>query len=169
MESKMQNAKLRIKIGHVEVEFEGSEEFITSGLPSLLEKIATTDIPNSGQFLDSSTQGSVALPAPGQGATSQSAKLSTTDFAAQLGVKSGTELVMAAAAYLHHTQGMEDFSRSQLLSEMKSSRAFYKASYGSNLSKSLDTLVKSGRLQNPRADTFALPYREIEVTQPRLS
>jgi hypothetical protein len=46
---------------------------------------------------------------------------------------------------------------------MKSAKGFYKQTYNNNLSKSLDGLMKSGRLSSPSAETYALPHTEEET------
>jgi hypothetical protein len=163
----MEPAKLRLKIGQLELEYEGSETFIENGLMHIIERLTTLDVPNMPPPPHEAGE-QATLPPPAAQLAPPKSSLSTTDFAAQMGAKSGTDLVMAAASYLHHTKGVEEFRRPDILQEMKSAKAFFRASYGSNLTKSLDTLVKSGRLQNPRSDTYTLPYREIENTRPRL-
>jgi len=160
----MTTIKLNIKLGALELNYEGPQDFAGDGIEPLIQYLAEVNIPQlvaqTPNLPPASTGQLDARIEP-----SQALKLSTTDFAVKMGAKSGTDLVMAAAAYLHHTQGAEEFRRSDLLSEMKASKAFYRASYGGNLTKSLDLLTKSGRLQNPKADTYALPYSEIERTK----
>lgn len=153
----MTNAKIHIKLGPLEVNCEASEEFISVHLFNIMEAISQLEVQDVG--------GPAALGEQSGNIDTEHAnrtKLSTTDFAVKMGVKSGSDLVMAAAAHLHHTLGQEEFRRGDILSHMKSAKAFYRTSYGSNLSKSLDMLVKSGRLGNPRPDHYALPYSEIE-------
>lgn len=159
----METAKLRIKLGQMELEYEGSQNYIETGILELIEQLSAVEI----QDIEVKEQPSAPedLAGSAAGMPPNTAKLSTTDFAVKLGVKSGTELVMAAAAYLHHTRSLEEFRRADILSEMKGAKAFFRQSYGSNLSKSLETLTKSGKLQNPKADTYALPYSEIERTK----
>lgn len=159
----MDQIKLNMKFGPVEFQYEGSEAFAKDELLDIIEQIASQDLQDIAQATTSTSPESPTTGAPQ--AQSTRAKLSTTDFAVKMNAKSGTDLVMAASAYLHHTSGLEDFRRSDILNAMKGAKAFYRASYGSNLSKSLDSLTKSGRLQNPGSDTFALPYSEIEATQ----
>ena len=160
----MADVKLSLKFGALEVECQGSEDFVGTHLIELIERVSRVELPDV--VVLEAPSGEEAAPAVAAGGPSEVvSRLSTTDFAVKIGAKSGSDLVMAAAAYLHHTRGMEEFRRSDLLNEMKAAKAFYRASYGSNLSKSLDMLTKTGRLQNPRADTYALPYSEIENTK----
>lgn len=154
----MTDIKMNLQLGALRLEYEGTSEFAERELLELVSRFAAIEVPHIVQVESSNpskSEPSVAIEVPAR------AKLSTTDFAVKAGAKSGTDLVMAAAAYLHHTRGMEEFRRSDILMEMKTAKAFFKASFGSNLSKSLDILIKSGRLQNPKADTFTLPYSEL--------
>jgi hypothetical protein len=160
----MDSMKLSIKLGPLEVAYEGSETFVASHLMDIIERLSSTELRNVVQL-----EGPPHSYSSGESENDQlssrsesRSRLSTTDFAVKLGVKSGTDLVMAVAAYLHLTKGIEDLKRTEILSEMRAARSFYKPSYSSNLSKSLETLTKSGRLQNPRNETYALPYQEIE-------
>jgi hypothetical protein len=163
----MESIKLSIKLGALEVTCESSQAFVEAHLMDLIERLSAIEVRNL--VPDHTMLASVGDPEFSVGIDQpridSRSRLSTTDFAVKMGVKSGTDLAMAAAAYLHHTKGMEDLRRSDILNEMKAAKAFYRASYGSNLSKSLDTLTKSGKLQNPRAETYALPYAEIENTK----
>ncbi|SEV96157.1 hypothetical protein SAMN04488515_0418 [Cognatiyoonia koreensis] len=161
----MENSvKISLKIGDLDVSCEASEEFVSKQLSILINDIIDLEIPN---LVPASAAGSSSAQVDGLPASSPPvpSKLSTTDFAVKMGVKSGSDLVMAAAAYLHHTAGSEEFRRQDILNQMKSAKAFYKTSYGSNLSKSLEMLIKSGRLANPSSETFALPYSEITYMQ----
>lgn len=157
----MHEIKLTIRLGALEISYEGAEQFARQDLVDIMEQLVALKIPDMAPpSPDLATKGGPVDPHPV--ALAANSRLSTTDFAARLSVKSGTDLVMAAAAHLHLTRGMEDFRRADILNEMKAAKAFYRQSYGGNLTKSLDTLVKSGRLQNPGSETYALPYNEAE-------
>jgi len=144
----MSNGKMRIKMGSIEVEYEGSEEFIKQELPDLLTAVsklyqsAPSDLPNKSTqlFAGNSTPGSA---------------MSVTTIAAKLGVKSGPELLVAAAARLTRG-GAIALTRQALLDEMKLATGFYKASYRSNMSNQLLSLVKEGKLQETATDTYTL-------------
>lgn len=162
----MDTAKLSIKLGALELIYEGNQDFIEDGLIDMIERLSSLEIPDVAPSPAAlHTVSSEAGRTTQTSAQGPSSRLSTSDFAVKMGVKTGTDLAMAAAAYLHHTRGSEEFRRTDLLTAMKSAKAFYKASYGSNLSKSLETLTKGGRLQNPGTETYALPYAEIEASK----
>ncbi|UPH72134.1 hypothetical protein LGT41_0004735 [Abyssibius alkaniclasticus] len=162
----MENLRLSLKLGALEVEYEGPSSFAEERLMGIISELSELNIPDVAQAGPPTS--AMSGPTQTPQISDSRPKLSTSDFAVKMGAKSGSDLTMAAAASLHHTRGLEDFRRSDILNEMKGAKAFFKASYGSNLSKSLEMLVKTGRLQNPRADTYALPYAEIENTRRHL-
>jgi len=160
-ESTMDMIKLNFKLGALEVEYEGPEGFAGVSLLPLMQGVTELDIPHIA--VHAPANGSVGAQVSGESPSANGgSKLSTTDFAVRMGSKSGSDLALAAAAYLHLTMGMDEFRRHDILGAMKGAKQFYKASYGGNLTKSLDMLTKTGRLQNPGSDTYALPYYESE-------
>lgn len=160
----MGDVSLSVKLGTLEVEYSGPSSLAEEWLPNFIMKLSKVDLPDIAPHF-------AALPFHHRDASlpptvgGSPIELSTADFAAKLGVKNGTGLLMAAAACLHHTRGMEEFRRSDLLQEIRGARAFYRPSYSSNLSKYLETMIKNGRLQRLGSDAYTLPYSEIEVTR----
>ena len=146
----MTMTKLDIELSGLKVNYEGPSDFLNEGLVALCEKLSALDLPEV-------TANTISAPVKVSGVVP---KLSTTDIAVKLSSKSGSDLVMAAAAFLRFVKGQEDFKRSDILAEMKSAKSFYKQTYSNNLSKSLEGLVKGGRLSNPGTDKYALPHSE---------
>lgn len=142
-------SKIRIKMGPIEIEFEGSEDFLKSELPTLIANVSalyqSADIPE-----DDATSGTA--PPSSQGSDLQ---LSTNSIAAKLHCKSGPELAVAAAAHLTLVAGKQVFTRKELLDEMKTASGYYKSSYMSNLTKTLNQLVKS-KFNEPSNGKYAL-------------
>lgn len=162
MQHEDQRAELDFSLKGLNVKCSASERFLSEDLTKLLEDILSLNLPDIPQDVVVAGYEYSTGKASGESQKPEGSKLSTTDFAARLGSRSGSDLVMAAAAHLHLTRGMEEFRRAEILTEMKGARAFYRASYGGNLSKSLDMLTKSGRLLNPGSDTYTLAYQEVE-------
>lgn len=144
-------SKIRIKLGPIEVEYEGTESFLKEELPQLLEAVANlykqSGIPEIKQD-GSGSSGTGTGPALLQSTTGA--------IAAKLGCKTGPELALAAAARLTFATGKEKFSRKELLSEMQTASAYYKSSHGSNLSTTLTALIKDGVFLEPAKDTYSL-------------
>lgn len=145
-------SKIRIKLGEIEIEYEGDESFLTKELPQLLAvvselhvKSGATDSSGSGSKSGSNGAGDADVP-----------ELTTGSIAAKLSAKSGTDLILAASAHLTFVAKKQKFSRQDITKEMKSASAYFKKSYVNNLTTGLNTLVKSGKLLEPSSGAFAL-------------
>src|SRR5262245_42346929 len=108
--------KARIKTATLEVEYEGAVEFFKN---EFLEIIGTLkDQASTGQPSHSSK--ALATRVTDSGASASSGSSGTTrSLAARLGVKTGPELLMAAAARLHLVEDRVSFKRQDLLEEIK--------------------------------------------------
>jgi hypothetical protein len=148
------SSKLRIRIGEVEIDYEGTEEFLKQELPQLL-KTAMELHKASGAALASNTgKGSASGTTAGAGAVPS---LTTGSIAAKLAAKSGSDLLIAAAAHLAFVKKTEPFTRQQLLSEMQSATSYYKSNYSPNLSSYIKTaLQKDGALSESAKNSYAL-------------
>lgn len=151
----MENVSLKIELGPLSVDYSGPVNFLEDGLAKFCKEILELDVPAGAPFED----GDNAKPAVD---VTSNRLLSTSDIAAKLGSKSGSDLVMCAAASLTFSQNRETFKRAELLAEMKLAKAFYKQTYSNNLSKSLDTLIRSNRLSSSGHETYVLPHQERE-------
>jgi len=85
---------------------------------------------------------------------------STNTIAGHLPTKTGSDLVIAACAYLTFSKGLDVCSRQDILTEMKEATTYYKDSYSANLSKSLDSLVKAKRLNLRSRNNYVLSPME---------
>ena len=146
------SSKLRIRIGNVEIEYEGTEEFLKQELPGLLKTAMELhkEAPNQlgGGDSDSGAGGG-----KGKGGVPT---LTTGTIAARLKAKSGPTLLMAAAAHLTFVADKVTFSRQDLLSAMKSANSYYKKSYSNNLTKYLGGAVTEGKLRESATNAYAL-------------
>jgi hypothetical protein len=154
-------SKIRIKVGQVEVEFEGSEAFLKKELLDIVTKLSEIHSTNG----DSNSTGITKEDGRRSGAVS----LSTASIAAKSGCSGGQDLVVAAAAQLTFSQHADTFTRQQLLGQMKSARAYYKKSYSNNLTKYLDALVKSGKFNEPSTGTYSLSADASEDMEARIA
>lgn len=160
-------AKIRLKMGQLEVEYEGKPSFLQDGLFNLLEKMI-------GFY----TEHKAAIPAeppPAQtndaGSTGSTGELdhSTNTIATILGAKTGSDLVVAASARLTLVQGKDRFSRKELRTEMQTAASFHKATYNNNLSKYLDGLIKADRLRLVGKDSYAISANEKKTLEAKLA
>lgn len=164
-------SKIKIKMGPIEIEYEGSEDFLKEELPALLSAVSglyrESGVSEIQLFQEKPSQVDADIPAPGNGETNF--KGTTGSLAATLGVKSGPDLIMAAAGRLTLALGQETFSRSQISSEIRSASAYYKKTYSNNLTKYLNQLVKAQKLMETAKDTYALSAAEKSKMESRIA
>lgn len=114
------STKLKIKMGHIEFEYEGEAIYDNEAVKDLfshIESLAGAAPPGTFD----------ALPpfhdpenAEGSGdALDDIANLSVQTVAARLSAKSARDVALAAAAHLQICQGRKSFSRKDLLSDMQ--------------------------------------------------
>ena len=143
-------AKIRIKVGGVEVECEASESFLKSELPDLLNAVSSL-YENSGKPLEDS-----GSPGEADAGGSKTVHGAVTTFASKLNVKSGSELIVAACARLTFALNKGTFTRDEIADEMKAATGYFKKSYIGNMTKYLVTLIKSDELVQPSDNKYAL-------------
>lgn len=161
------SSKLRIKIGEVEIDYEGTEEFLKQELPQLLKTAMELH----------KAAGIVTKPAAmgNKGGTSTTDKsggtlaLTTSSIAAKLSVASGPELIIAAAAQLTFVAKKETFSRQELLAEMQSASGYYKKTYSNNLSKYLNGTVANQELTETAKNVYALHAKKKAELEAKLA
>lgn len=144
-------SKVRIKAGAIEVEFEGSEEYMKEELPGLVELLYSLGPVD----LDENEEESQELPASSD-TSKQKLQMTTNTIASKLSVKTGNELVIAACAHLCFVKGADTFTRNNILAEMKLASNYFKATMRKNLSSSLKTLINQSKLLETATDTYAL-------------
>jgi hypothetical protein len=138
-------AKVRIKAGPVEFEYEGETELGLADIKDLFTHIETLfKVP----VLAEAPQAHAPAAAPANAgtaaaATSTGQKLHINSVATKLKVKTGPDLAVAAAAALMIYEKKETFSRANLLEMMKKATMHYKDNMNGNLTKILGTLVGS--------------------------
>jgi len=148
------SSKLRIRIGEVEIDYEGTEEFLKQELPQLLK--TAMELHQAAGTVSGDGQPKKKDAAAGKGGGGVPS-LTTGSIAAKLGSKSGSDLLLAAAAHLTLVSKKDTFSRQQLLTEMQSATSYYKTSYSANLSRYFKTaLLKDGFLSEISSNSFAL-------------
>lgn len=120
-------SKLHIRVGKVEIRFEGSEEFIKDELVALVSAVAELTVDQEFDGGDDSHEDAGA-DRNGRGGESGGIVGTTNTIAAKVGGKTGPELAMAAAAHITFVRKQDRFSRSELLREMQSASSYYKKS-----------------------------------------
>lgn len=156
-------AKIRLKIGQLEVEYEGKPSFLQDGLFNLLEKMVGFYTEHKAAIPADPT------PAKTTGAGPGDLDYSTNTIATHLGSKSGPDLAIAAAAHLGLVKKKDTFTRKEINNEMKSATTYYKASMSTNLSKSLHTLVRGKHFNQTAKGVYALSGPERKALETKLA
>lgn len=160
-------AKIRLKIGQLEVEYEGRASFLQDEIFSLMKRLIG--------FYSEHKASIPATPLPAQTNDASSREPlgnldhSTNTIAAHLDVKKGSDLVIAAAAHLGLVKKKDTFKRHEINNEIKGATSYYKASMSTNLSKLLNTLVKGKRLNQTTKGVFALSASEKKALETKLA
>ena len=152
----MASAKIRIKVGEVEIDYEGDSAFLENDLLKMLneiQKVVPATTVNSGQV-----GGGVGKPLVGIHS------LTTKSIATKLGAKSGGDLAEAAVAHLGLINGLVTFKRSDINDAMKSASGIYKTNMTSNLSAIIQTLLNQDTIVETGTHTYALtPGAEVKL------
>lgn len=157
----MMTAKIKIRMGQIEIEYEGPEAFLRDELKELLSGVV--ELHREHDTGEPEPVSSISPSRSDSSAGGSSTYVGTTNtFAAKLGVRSGTDLIIAAMAQKTLVGGVETVPRSEILREMQSASSYYKKSYRGNLTGYLKTLVTSDRLREVSKDTYSLSAAELE-------
>ena len=161
------SSRVRIKMGQVEVEYEGDAQFLKDELPALLDSVSK--LYREARSLNGDDD---ALDVPGPetpGAPKLHGVGTTNNIAAKIGAGSGSDLVLAAAARLTLGAGKPTFSRQALLEEMKTATSYFNKNYANNLSKYLTALVKAAKLMETAKDTYALSATALAEIEAKIA
>jgi hypothetical protein len=146
------DTRIRLKMGDIEVEYEGSEEFLKTELINFVSEVANLH-QKTGLQTDSTMTSGTATDVPLAPPTFMG---TTSTIADKLGSRSGSGLLIASAAHLTLVKGSQSFSRQELLEEMKTAKGYYKKTFSNNLSRYLQTVVKNGDLIETGKDAYSL-------------
>ncbi len=161
------NSKLRIKIGAVELEYEGATDFSIESIKDLFSHLEVLSQSKTIQA-HSTPNPMVVSQVPPSGASAV-LNLHTNSIASKLAVQGGPDLALAAAAHMQIVQQKNSFSRSELLADMKSATSHYKKTMLSNLSTTIDRLVKSGKINQISSDSFSLSASTLAELENQLA
>jgi len=158
-----ETSKIRIKMGDIEVEYEGTESFLRDELPALLAAV-------SKLYGGSSTTGDHSKNGR-SGGPKHSLVGKTGTIAAKLGcnVGNGKDLITSAAARLTFVLNKDSFTRAELLTEAKTATSYYKKGVANNLTNTLDGLVKSEDFTEIAKGTYSLSATKREELQTRFA
>ena len=166
----MSDSKIQVKVGIVEFSGEGNQDWLAKQLDKILDKVpellkievgdaANKDNQNNGGGSSGSGSGGSAGTISG---------LSVLNIAGKLSNKSGSDLVIIAAAFLHFVEGKTSFTRDDISAAMKKATGVYKDNYLSNLTKYLTQLEKNSTLLKS-GTTYSLNANKVNELNAILS
>lgn len=133
-------SKIRIKVGAVELEYEGEEEFLKKELLGLLESMVRLHKGTEGDEEYDAGRDTNRDQKPRRGGGG-GAGPTTATIAGKLKVKNGPGLILAACAHLALVAKKQVLEREDILREMKTASTYYKKTYNNNLSSYLKRMV----------------------------
>lgn len=154
--------RIKIKLPNLEVEYEGTPNFLESGLLELTKKFGdfakeeVSQLPlRDNQDDDTKTH-------------EVHSSLTTIAIANRLGTKSGPELIIATMAKLKFTDGKDVVSADDIKTEMKEAHSIYKKSMTSNFDKNITNLVKQEMVNVVAAKRYSLSRKKIESIEKQI-
>ncbi|MEP4990623.1 MAG: hypothetical protein ABJV68_23445 [Paracoccaceae bacterium] len=163
------NAKIKIRVGKIELEYEGSHEFLKDGLSGLLQEIGT--LADVSDFEDVATDLAEPMTAEIPAVTpGNKLALSANSIATHYGSKSASDLALCAIYQLQLVQGNDTCSRDDVMKVMKSATNFYKKSMrGTNLSSAFKTLVNQKKINELADEKYALTAQTKQAAEVELA
>jgi len=164
-----EKTKLRIKLGGSELEYEGGSQFLKDEVMPMITRIIDLvgdrpELKAPAQVIEVIEGAPIQLPSH-----ATAGRLSTTTIAARLKAKGAADLAIAAAAHLTLAANKTQVTRPEILAQMKGASSFYKSTMNNNLTNTLQTLVKAGRLLHVEGETYALAHGERTALEERLA
>jgi len=105
------NARIRLKIGQLEIDYEGDSGFLKDQLISTVSELISLQnlLPEANNNSQISSLGE------DNNLVSKNYDQSTDTIANIIGTSSGTDLIIAAAAHLHFVKNKQKFTRPELV------------------------------------------------------
>jgi hypothetical protein len=148
-------SKIRIKMGAVEVECEGSEQFLTKELPEILGAVSKL-YSESGVGAAEEKQQAAGNPGQPPDGVNGTVIGTTATIAGKLNCSSGADLIIAAAAHLTFVSKMVEFPRKDLLAQTKGASGYYNENIAKNFTNYVNARVKAGELLESKPGHYTL-------------
>lgn len=158
------NVRIGLKIGKIEMEFEGSNEVFEAKIEPIMKSLIEFGKDNLIVEPLHAPNGSDAVK-PSKTTLTMTVK----SIASKFGVDSGGALLYASIASLAVFKGKETMTRQEINDEMKLAVGYYKPTYTGNLSSYLETLVKQNKIIEVSKDTYAVKDSERQAMEQKLA
>ena len=162
-------SKLKIKMGHIEFEYEGDAQFDIEAIKDLFSHLESLVGVTPAAAFDTPSSPPANQPPESASGGEPMLNYSPNTIAAKLGAETGPDLLLAAAAHLQFVNGRDSFKRQELHDAMKAAKSYYKANMSGNLSKMIATMVSSGRINELSNSEFSLSAAEQSALKGRLA
>lgn len=163
------NAKVRIKVGGIEIEYEGGHEFLTNGLHELIENVGLL-ASSSDLEEEISGDGDGSDEAPSVDFSNGQLELSANSIAHHYSAKSTSDLALCAIILLQIVNKQVSCSREEVLKAMQSATDFYnKNMRGTNLKSALKTLKNKKKINELANEKYALTSTEKQSAEAALA
>ena len=159
------DTKISVKVGTIEVEYEGEASFLTHGLNDLLSNLSNIQAATP-QLLTKSqleSRNEIIIDQKAEETRSNNfPQMSTSNIAARLPAKSAKDLLLCAMANLQLVKKQEKQKRQHILTEMQTATAYYKKTMAKNLSQTLTSLLKSNEINEIGKDEYSLTAATVK-------
>lgn len=158
--------KLKLIAGNFQIEYEGSLQDLVKNLPAVLDTL-TNKMNTLGALPVNANQNNSS---PTVSGTSKKINSTTNAIATRIGVVTCSDLLTAASAFYFFVQGKLEFSRKELMSEMKTAKGFYKPTFkGSNLDRAFKKLIADKILNECGKDVYSLHPSSISQIEAKIA
>lgn len=155
-------SRIKIKFGEIEVEYEGTPEFLKEELPKLIKAVSELH-----QAAPPSVRHAPGGDGKNPGGLPRGGQLSVTTIAQKLSATTLPDLIIAAALSLT-LRGSASFDKKDIRKEMRGAVGYWKAAMATNFDKTLARLAKTGRITHSGGDNYALPPTEHDALVTKL-
>ncbi|MEL7683770.1 hypothetical protein AAG594_05475 [Citromicrobium bathyomarinum] len=159
----MANERVKIKVGSVEVEFEGEGEFARSGALDILKEVIRLAPDASWPVFErdrrAGTLGVVDAATPNR-------DLTIATIAAHFDPKGTQDLIQCALAKLQIVDGANQATKDEIWECIKGATGYFKSSMNRNFPRDLGRMVKSKKVNEVASGTYsltALTRKELEA------
>jgi hypothetical protein len=166
----METAKVRVKFGNLEVEYEGDQNFVSDGLLTLISDVVdlSKQIPSGTDAL-----GKLLTPpsnlAPTNGTPQGNGTLTIGTIAAHLSPSGPQELAMCALAKLQIVDGKLTVDGGEIKEEMRSAASYYNSSMSRNFARDLNRMVKGKKINEVSKGVYALTAASRQELEPKIA
>lgn len=153
-------SKIKIKMGLVEIEYEGSSSFLKEELIDLVESVSRLYQENKSSLEPGGGYGEDSIQS-GSGNVGV-IKGSSNEIAKKMSVKNGTDLIFACCVKLLFVNGVDTFNYNEIRNEMVSATNYVNAIMKKNFAANLKSLVKQDKISELGSKKYSIPAKEQE-------